>query len=334
MDRIERLKVEAAFTNKRSSQGGLGFYKLLTQHGEGCLLLRTLMLTLLPECLHKCRDKRSCRHPCCKRHLVSLPPAAAGARVTRPAPPVSAAQLINAPAATAEAGSTAAAASSGGHAFLIYDIESTGLSVKEDRILEIAFMHVASGTTFSSLVNCAPVKVNHFAYKTHGISTRIVHDPALPNFRVVGQQILDFISRHCEGHFMPVLVAHNGFRFDHSMLCHEMHRAGLALPKGAAWLDTLPLARQLLPELRRHSQAELRAHLEIEAPAVEHRALDDVLILNKVFASLAQAALADPGRADERGRLDSLMQLPGSFTGTFEALAGTLGLQELNEGTP
>ena len=65
------------------------------------------------------------------------------------------------------------------------------------------------------------------------------------------------------------------------------------------WLDTLPLARQVLPQLAAHSQASLQQALGIPAAALQHRAKEDVEMLEQVLLKLAGrrglAALMAPG---------------------------------------
>ncbi len=72
------------------------------------------------------------------------------------------------------------------------------------------------------------------------------------------------------------------------------------------WMDTLPLARQLFPTLRSHSQADLQRAFDIPEAAVQHRAMDDVEMLEQVLWKLMG-----------RQGLASLLQLPGSHVGTF-----------------
>jgi DNA polymerase III alpha subunit (gram-positive type) len=50
----------------------------------------------------------------------------------------------------------------------------------------------------------------------------------------------------------PILVAHNGRRFDFPFLISHMAAAGLAMPSGWLALDSLELARQFLPSLKHH----------------------------------------------------------------------------------
>ncbi len=69
--------------------------------------------------------------------------------------------------------------------------------------------------------------------------------------RQVAAQLVQFINKGTEADEVPVLVAHNGNFFDNRMLTAEFKRCGVSLPERWQWLDTLPLARKLLPELTR-----------------------------------------------------------------------------------
>ena len=51
--------------------------------------------------------------------------------------------------------------------------------------------------------------------------------------------LLDYIDRQCAGAGTPVLVAHNGRRFDVPFLSNELKRSNLELPPHCAYFDTL-----------------------------------------------------------------------------------------------
>ena len=59
----------------------------------------------------------------------------------------------------------------------------------------------------------------------------------------VGPRLLDYIDRQCRGAGTPVLVAHNGRRFDFPFLSNELKRSNLELPAHCAYLDTLIFCR-------------------------------------------------------------------------------------------
>ena len=69
--------------------------------------------------------------------------------------------------------------------------------------------------------------------------------------RHVASQLVQFVKTGARADEVPVLVAHNGRIFDNRMLAAEFKRCAMSLPHSWHWLDTLPLARKLLPELTR-----------------------------------------------------------------------------------
>ncbi|DBB01647.1 TPA: hypothetical protein ACH3X1_000283 [Trebouxia sp. C0004] len=292
------------------------------------------------ECRHTCRDKLACGHQCCKRHLSreatetvakqqpslnlqvvkqatrksQLPTTTHSIHQVRRA---SSGPLLGvqgrAVAKTQEEPQATTPVDKPKFHFFIYDIESTGLSPTGDRMVEIAMKDSASYLEYSTLVSCAPATVHRGAYQAHGISTRQSHEHGLP-FKQVAAQLVQFINKGTEADEVPVLVAHNGKNFDNRMLTAEYKRCGVSLPEMWQWLDTLPLARNLLPELTRHSQADVRAFLELPPPRVAHRAAADVAILHEIVKGLARLAGV--------GSLEGLMTLDGVHKGSFRTYAG------------
>lgn len=292
------------------------------------------------ECRHTCRDKLACGHQCCKRHLSreatetvtkrqpslnlqvvkqatrrsQLPTTAHSIHQVRR---VSLGPLLGvqgrAVAKTQEEPQASTANAKPKFHFFIYDIESTGLSPTGDRIVEIAMKDSASCLEYATLVSCAPATVHRGAYQAHGISTRQSHEHGLP-FKQVAAQLVQFINKGTEADESPVLVAHNGNNFDNRMLTAEFKRCGVSLPQTWQWLDSLPLARKLLPELSRHSQADLRAFLELPPPLVAHRAAADVAILHEVVKGLARLAGVE--------NLEGLMTLDGVHKSSFQTYVG------------
>lgn len=81
-----------------------------------------------------------------------------------------------------------------------------------------------------------------------------------------------------------VVVAHNVL-FDLEFLHVELGRLGRVLPD-IPTIDTLALARHVIPKRRSYSLAELAAALGASPPA--HRAMADVVALRAVFDDLAE----------------------------------------------
>ena len=69
--------------------------------------------------------------------------------------------------------------------------------------------------------------------------------------RLVASDLVQFISESTKPGATAVLVAHNGNLFDNRMLTAEFKRCSMAVPAAWYWLDSLPVARHLLPKLDR-----------------------------------------------------------------------------------
>ena len=81
-----------------------------------------------------------------------------------------------------------------------------------------------------------------------------------------------------------VLIAHNNDSFDIHFLRNEFQRCGRELPEWK-FLDSLKWARRYRPDLPRYTLQFLREVYGITANNA-HRALDDVLVLQKVFEAM------------------------------------------------
>ena len=155
---------------------------------------------------------------------------------------------------------------------IFYDTETTGISAKNDFIVEIAAYDPANDKTLCEFVNPG-IPIPPDATRIHNITDDMVADA--PGFDVVGQQFIDF----CEGD--SVLIAHNNDAFDVHFLRQEYERAETPMPEWK-FLDSLKWARRYRPDLPRHSLQFLREMYSLDANNA-HRALDDVYILHKVF---------------------------------------------------
>jgi DNA polymerase III subunit epsilon len=102
-----------------------------------------------------------------------------------------------------------------------FDLESTGLNVVRDRILQIAIIkYFADGrepAELSMLVNPG-IPISEEAMRVHGITPKDVANK--PTFPQVAQKIFDFIGN-------ADLAGYNSNRFDVPMLMEEFDRAGI-----------------------------------------------------------------------------------------------------------
>ena len=67
---------------------------------------------------------------------------------------------------------------------------------------------------------------------------------------MVLSRFLEFVQQECGGAEggIPVLIAHNGKRFDTRFLIQECNRWQVAIPSDWQWLDSLLLARECVKD--------------------------------------------------------------------------------------
>ncbi len=160
---------------------------------------------------------------------------------------------------------------------IYYDSETTGVKPDKDRMVELAAYDPVNDRSFCELIN-PEMLIPKEAEAIHKISNEMVRDAK--KFDEVGAAFFEF----CSGDV--VLIAHNNDAFDQLFLIHESKRCGLTLPN-FTYLDTLKWARKFRPDLPRHSLQYLRETYQVEANNA-HRALDDVIILHKVFSQMVE----------------------------------------------
>ncbi len=148
--------------------------------------------------------------------------------------------------------------------YVVFDIETTGFSPVNNRIIEIGAVKVRGGEVterFSSFVN-PQVPVPFEIEKLTGIRDDMVKDA--PLIQEVLPQFLAF-SEGC------VLVAHNA-GFDMSFINEAARRQGL--PAEHTVVDTVGIARVLLPNQAKHTLDAVAKALNISLEN-HHRAVDD-----------------------------------------------------------
>lgn len=157
--------------------------------------------------------------------------------------------------------------------YVVFDIETTGLSKEKEMITEIGAVKVADGKIidrFSTFVNPQrPISAE--ITKLTGITDDMVKDaPTIEN-------ILPEFLKFCED---TVLVAHNA-SFDTGFIRIAAERAGLGELHHTI-VDTLELARALLPELNKHKLDIVCEYLGVTLNG-HHRAVNDAEATAEVF---------------------------------------------------
>jgi DNA polymerase-3 subunit epsilon len=196
------------------------------------------------------------------------------------------------------------------------DTETTGGSLRTDRVIEIGMLRVENGQvvkTFNSLINPQRYVPPEIELLT-GISGAMV-DTA-PTFFELKDQILEMMED-------AVFVAHNA-RFDYGFIKTELKRLGINF--SAKQLCTVKLSRNLYPQ---HSHHNLSVIIERFGFQIKnrHRAFDDAEVLWKFYQQIQQEfslelVEAAVNKAQKRPSiptglsteiLDSLPETPGVY---------------------
>ena len=207
-----------------------------------------------------------------------------------------------------------------GAPYVVFDVETTGSSAGRGGITEVGALKLVGGQVvdrFSTLVNPGR-PIEPFVVRLTGITDRMLAG-APPS-----AEVMPLFEEFVEG---SALVGHN-VHFDCAFVAAAREAAGLGpLPNGVV-LDTLKLARALVPGLRRYRLSALVTHFGVRA-APNHRALADAAATAGVFQKLlkllgsagvmtvGEAATLRASRAriePQKGHLaDGLPRTPGVY---------------------
>ena len=163
--------------------------------------------------------------------------------------------------------------------YVVFDLETTGLSTRYDKITEFGGIRFENGQivkTLQLLINPErkiPLAVQE---KTH-ITDEMVKDK--PTIEQCIDQILEFMDG-------AILVSHN-ITFDYGFIAETLKKMGRE-PFIKPAIDTLSLSRYLFPEASAHRLGNLSRNLGMDDYNDEeaHRADYDARILNEVWLAM------------------------------------------------
>ncbi len=161
--------------------------------------------------------------------------------------------------------------------FIAFDIETTGLSPLYDKIIEIGAVRIRNGAvvesfdTFSRPPRSIPPKITELTHITNDMVA------GAPGEADAWQSFFDFCGQS------PVLIAHNA-EFDTSFLYQFLAESGKKFD--FSYIDTLAMARMLLPDSKNHKLDTVADKLGL-GKFEHHRACDDAKICGEIFLSLA-----------------------------------------------
>ncbi|MBQ6806173.1 MAG: PolC-type DNA polymerase III [Lachnospiraceae bacterium] len=177
--------------------------------------------------------------------------------------------------------------------FVVFDIETTGFSPVNNRIIEIGAVKVKEGKIidrFSTFVN-PDVPIPFEIEKLTGINDEMVM--GAPQIDVIMPQFMEF----CQG---AVLVAHNA-NFDMSFIMENCDR--LEIEHDFTYIDTVGIARVLLPGQAKHTLDAVAKTLGISLEN-HHRAVDDAEATAEIFVKFIP--MLEKDGADTLAKVNSM----------------------------
>ncbi len=186
---------------------------------------------------------------------------------------------------------------------VVFDIETTGLSAKYDRITEIGAVKlknreiVEEFQTFVDPGMSIPAPITELT----GITDAMVENA--PSEDEALKAFINFAGK-------SVLVAHNA-SFDTSFIKETAERCGIEYKFG--YIDTIPLCKAALPNLKKYKLDIVAKEYKL-GDFNHHRAIDDAKMLCQIFLHL----ISD---AEKNGKLEKL--------GDFNKLFSTVDVKKL-----
>ena len=197
--------------------------------------------------------------------------------------------------------------------YVIFDLETTGISCYRDKVVEISGVKVIKGSImdeFSSLVN-PECHIPFPASQVNGITDDMVADA--PLFNTILKDFLDFAGE------LP-LVGHNITSFDMKFIYRDSEKYYGMIP-GNDYIDTLRLSRICLPELKHHTLTDLAAYYCISTEGA-HRALNDCHMNRAVFEKLGKILSERLKNTDKCPRCGNILIKRNGRFGAFMGCTG------------
>ena len=171
--------------------------------------------------------------------------------------------------------------------YVVFDIETTGLSAQSDRIIEFGAVKMKNNTVIDDIdffINPDMPLPSVIKNLTHISDEQVKSGKSIKDALNI---ILKFIGD-------STLVAHNG-TFDYGFINEALKNNGMSQLKNPL-IDTLPLSVFMYPKLRSHALGAICKHLNVDYDTVSaHRAVYDAEVLNSCFEIMLDSILSTYG---------------------------------------
>ncbi|MDG5470325.1 PolC-type DNA polymerase III [Jeotgalibacillus sp. ET6] len=164
--------------------------------------------------------------------------------------------------------------------YIVFDVETTGLSAVYDKIIELAAVKIKGGEIID--------KFERFANPHHPLSATTINLTGITDDMVRNApEIEDVLKDFHEWAENDILVAHNA-SFDMGFLNVGYRRIGLGKAPNPV-IDTLELARFLHPEMKNHRLNTLAKKFEVDLTQ-HHRAIYDAEATGYILIKMLKKA--------------------------------------------
>lgn len=165
--------------------------------------------------------------------------------------------------------------------YVVVDLETTGLDTKWCEIIEISALKVRDDKiveTFDSLVKPKD-EIDDFITELTGITNEMLRDA--PGIETVLPAFLDFLGDN-------IILGHN-VNFDINFL-YDSKISLLGAPLKNNFIDTMRIARRILPELKHHRLCDIAKHFSVSSE-IQHRALADCKTTYSCYLNLKKTVV-------------------------------------------
>ena len=168
---------------------------------------------------------------------------------------------------------------------VVFDIETTGLSVQNCMITEIGAVRIKDGRItdrFNTFVDPECLIPENIVELT-GITNEMV--AGAPKYPQALREFFDFVGTEPnQNGYLPLLIAHNA-NFDIGFIRHFAKLA--ELPFEYPYLDTLAVSKHINPELKKHTLDTIAKAYEL-GDFNHHRASDDAHMLAMIYLHMLE----------------------------------------------
>lgn len=162
---------------------------------------------------------------------------------------------------------------------VVFDVESTGVDVNKDEIVQIAAIKLCSDGSYIAFEEfLKPSKPVGDSERVHGFSDEFLKEN--------GREPQEGLRKFLEFIDGTVIVGHN-VQYDLSILKSQLYRLGMSDYRIKDFYDTLDIARKLFPDLPNHKLSTLSDYIGV-SQLPDHNAMNDILATKDVLLHMVK----------------------------------------------